>query len=170
LGNSTDALLLIKASDVGIEDAFIPIMYLIFNSVSVVFSIPAGILSDKAGREKLILFGYAMYSAIYFAFGKAQSAGAVIVLFALYGFYSAATDGVQKALVSDIIEENKRGTALGIYNCIIGITLLPASVIAGALYENINYRAPFYFGSAMALAAFLLMTVFCAFKKTGKSV
>lgn len=160
LGNSTDALLLIKASDVGIANEFIPIMYLIFNSVSVMFSIPAGVLSDKIGRERLILFGYMLYSLIYFLFGKASTGVAVIILFALYGLYSAATDGVQKALVSDIIQENKRGTALGIYNCIIGVTLLPASVIAGVLYEKINYSAPFYFGSAMAFAAFLLMALF----------
>ncbi len=160
LGNSTDALLLIKASDVGIANEFIPIMYLIFNSVSVMFSIPAGVLSDKIGRERLILFGYMLYSLIYFLFGKASTGVAVIILFALYGLYSAATDGVQKALVSDIIQENKRGTALGIYNCIIGVTLLPASVIAGMLYEKINYSAPFYFGSAMAFAAFLLMALF----------
>ncbi|NMC56738.1 MAG: MFS transporter [Eubacteriaceae bacterium] len=165
LGNSTDALLLIKASDVGIANEFIPIMYLIFNSVSVVFSIPAGVLSDKIGREKLILFGYLLYSSIYFAFGKSSTGAAVILLFALYGLYSAATDGVQKALVSDIIQDNKRGTALGIYNCIIGVTLLPASVIAGALYEKINYSAPFYFGSAMAFAAFLLMALFYIINK-----
>ena len=165
LGNSTDALLLIKASDVGIGNEFIPIMYLIFNSVSVVFSIPAGVLSDKIGREKLILFGYMLYSLIYFAFGKAGTGAAVIILFAIYGLYSAATDGVQKALVLDIIQDNKRGTALGIYNCIIGVTLLPASVIAGALYEKINYSAPFYFGSAMAFAALLLMGLFFFYYK-----
>lgn len=165
LGNSTDALLLIKASDVGITNEFIPIIYLTFNSVSVVFSIPAGVLSDKIGRERLILFGYMLYSLIYFLFGKASTGIAVIVLFALYGLYSAATDGVQKALVSDIIQENKRRTALGIYNCIIGVTLLPASVIAGVLYEKINYSAPFYFGSAMAFTAFILMVVFYRINK-----
>ena len=165
MGNSTDALLLIKASDVGITNEFIPIIYLIFNSVSVVFSIPAGILSDKIGREKLILFGYLLYSLIYFAFGKAYTGASVILLFALYGLYSAATDGVQKALVSDMIQDNKRGTALGLYNCIIGVTLLPASVIAGVLYQRINYSAPFYFGSVMAFIAFIMMAVFYIFNK-----
>ncbi len=160
LGNSTDALLLVKASDIGIQAAFIPLIYLIFNSVSVVFSIPAGILSDKIGRERLIIFGYLLYSIIYFGFGRTNSKVVLILLFALYGLYSAATDGVQKALVSDLIDNNKRGTGLGIYNCLVGITLLPASVIAGLLYDNINNRAPFYYGSILALTAAMLMIIF----------
>jgi MFS family permease len=167
LGNSTDALLLVKASDVGIKDAFIPIMYLIFNSVSVFFSVPAGMLSDRIGREKLIIFGYLLYSLIYFGFGATGSEGTVVLLFALYGIYSAATDGAQKALVSDIIDKSKRGTALGLYNSIIGITLLPASVIAGLLYDNVSNRAPFFFGAGMAFAAAICMLVFWALYHSG---
>lgn len=160
LGNSTDALLLIKASDLGVRDAFIPIIYLIFNSVSVIFSVPAGILSDKIGRERLIIFGYLLYSMIYFGFGLTNSQGVLILLFALYGLYSAATDGIQKALVTDLIDQKKRGTGLGLYNCLVGITLLPASVIAGLLYDHVNNSAPFYYGSIMALVAAVLMLIF----------
>lgn len=160
LGNSTDALLLVKANDIGIKALFIPLVYLIFNSVSVIFAIPAGMLSDRIGREKLIIFGYLLYSLIYFGFGRTNDKTTVILLFALYGLYSAATDGVQKALVSDLIDNNKRGTGLGIYNSLIGITLLPASVIAGVLYDKVGNRAPFYFGSVMALTAAFLMVGF----------
>jgi MFS family permease len=160
LGNSTDALLLIKASDIGIQDAFIPIIYLIFNAVSVIFAIPAGMLSDKIGRERLIIFGYLLYSIIYFGFGRTSSPTVLVLLFALYGLYSAATDGVQKALVSDLIDKNKKGTGLGLYNSLVGITLLPASVIAGLLYDQINNRAPFYYGAMMALTAAILMLIF----------
>lgn len=160
LGNSTDALLLVKANDIGIKALFIPLVYLIFNSVAVIFAVPAGILSDRIGREKLIIFGYLLYSIIYFGFGRTNDKMVVILLFALYGLYSAATDGVQKALVSDLIDKKKKGTGLGIYNSIVGITLLPASIIAGVLYDKVDNRAPFYFGSVMALAATLLMFVF----------
>lgn len=159
LGNSTDALLLVKASDIGIEDAFIPIIYLIFNSVAVLFAVPAGMLSDKIGRHRLIIFGYLLYSIIYYGFGKTQSQWTLILLLAFYGLYSAATDGVQKAMVSDLIENNKRGTGLGIYNSLLGITLLPASLIAGVLYDHVNNSAPFYFGAVMALAAAVLMMI-----------
>ncbi len=157
LGNSTDALLLVKANDIGIKAMYIPLVYLVFNAVSVIFAVPAGILSDKYGRKKLIVFGYLLYSVIYFGFGRTTDKATIILLFALYGLYSAATDGVQKALVSDLIDQNKRGTGLGIYNSLIGITLLPASIIAGVLYDKVDNGAPFYFGAAMALFAAILM-------------
>lgn len=160
MGNSTDALLLVKANDLGIEAAYIPIIYLIFNAVSVLFSVPAGTISDKIGREKLIIFGYLLYSLIYFGFGWTNSKIMLVALFAFYGLYSAATDGVQKALVSDLIDKNKRGTGLGIYNSIVGMTLLPASVIAGLLYDNVNNSAPFYYGSGLALIAAVFMMIF----------
>jgi MFS family permease len=157
----------VKANDIGITALFIPLVYLIFNSMSVLFAVPMGILSDKFGREKLIIFGYMLYSVIYFGFGKTNSKILLILLFVLYGLYSASTDGIQKALVSDLIDKNKRGTGLGIYNSLIGITILPASLIAGVLYDEVNNRAPFYFGSVMALLAAVLMYVF--YKKYGKS-
>jgi len=160
MGNSTDALLLVKASDVGVEAALIPVLYLLFYGVSALFSVPAGIISDKIGRERLIIFGYLLYAAIYYGFGRTNGTVSMFLLFALYGLYSASTDGVQKALVSDLIPRDKRGTGLGIYNCLIGLTLLPASVIAGLLYDRVNNSVPFYYGSAMALAAALLMLAF----------
>ncbi len=169
LGNSTDALLLVKASDVGIADSYIPVVYLVFNSVSVLFSVPAGILSDRIGREKLIIFGYLLYSLVYFLFGRAGSPAAVVILFALYGLYSASTDGIQKALVTDISDSRAKGTCLGIYNFLVGITLLPASLIAGILYDRAGGGAPFYFGSVMAfVAAMLMLAFYAAGKKQGR--
>ena len=160
LGNSTDALLLIKAGDLGIRAVYIPVLYLLFNAVSVIFAVPAGILSDRIGRGKLIIMGYLLYSLIYFGFGNTNNQVVLVMLFALYGLYSALTDGVQKALVSDLVNEDKRGTGLGIYNCLLGITLFPASVIAGLLYDHVDNQAPFYYGSIMALVAAGLMIIF----------
>lgn len=160
LGNSTDALLLVKANNVGIKALFIPLVYLIFNAFSVIFAVPMGILSDKIGRERIIISGYLLYAIIYIGFGMVNNKVMIVLLFALYGLYSAATDGIQKALVADLIGKSKKGTGLGIYNSIIGITLLPASVIAGVLYDKVNSSAPFYFGAVMALIAALLMIIF----------
>jgi len=160
LGNSTDALLLIKAGDIGVQVALIPIVYMITSVVSVLAAVPIGILSDKIGRERLIIFGYLLYSAVYFGFGRTNSQMSLVMLFALYGLYSASTDGIQKALVSDIVDKDKLGTGLGIYNSLVGITLLPASIIAGLLYDNFDNRMPFYFGSVMALIAAVMMLFF----------
>jgi MFS family permease len=160
LGNSTDALLLVKAEEVGIKVAMIPLVYMVLNSVAVFLSVPMGSLSDRIGREKLIIFGFLLYSLVYFGFGTTQGQGMILLLFALYGVYSAATDGVQKALVSDLVDQDKKGTALGLYNAILGITLLPASLIAGVLYDNVSSMAAFYFGAMMAFIAAIMMFIF----------
>ncbi len=161
LGNSTDALLLVKANETGVKVAFIPLVYLITNSVSVIASVPLGSLSDKIGKEKLLIGGFIIYAIVYFGFGTTSVTGIIISLFALYGFYSAATDGIQKAFISEMTDNNKRGTGLGIYNALLGITLLPASLIAGYLYDNVNSSIPFYFGAATAALSALLMFIYC---------
>ncbi|MPN23553.1 hypothetical protein SDC9_170945 [bioreactor metagenome] len=97
---------------------------------------------------------------VYFGFGITGNIYTIVALFALYGVYSALTDGVQKALVSDLADKNKKGTGLGIYNALLGITLLPASLIAGTLYDKVNSSIPFYFGAVTAVLSALLMVVF----------
>ena len=160
LGNSTDALLMVKANEVGVKVAFIPLVYLITSVVSVLASIPAGSLSDRIGKEKLLVVGYLIYAIVYYGFGVSSGIGAIVSLFALYGLYSATTDSIQKAFISDIIDVNKKGTGLGIYNALLGITLLPASLIAGYLYDKVNSKVPFYVGASMALLAMLMMLFF----------
>lgn len=160
LGNSTDALLLVKANEVGIKVVYIPLVYLIMNTVSVILAIPLGTLSDKIGKEKLLAFGYLIYALVYAGFGATNSISVIMCLFALYGLYSAATDGIQKALISDLLDANKKGTGLGIYNALLGVTLLPASIIAGLLYDHINSSVPFYFGAVTAILSAILMVAF----------
>jgi MFS family permease len=160
LGNSTDALLLVKANEVGVKIAYVPLVYLVTSIISVLLAIPIGTLSDKVGKEKILIAGFLIYGIVYYGFGVTKSVGAIVALFALYGLYSAATDGIQKAFVSDIIDKNKQGTGLGIYNALIGITLLPASLIAGLLYDKVNSSIPFYFGAVTAVVSSLLMVFF----------
>lgn len=158
LGNSTDTLLLLRAKDFGFIDTVIPLLYLIFNFSSVVFAVPCGIISDKIGREKIIIIGYIIYSLVYTGFAFTKIKSIVICLFAVYGLYSALTDGIQKALVADIIGDKNRGTGLGLYNAVIGITLLPASIIGGVLWSKFSHGMPFIFGSVMSVvSAFMLM-------------
>lgn len=167
LGNSTDALLLVKANEAGLKVAFIPLVFLLTNAVSVVASIPVGSLADRIGKERILITGFLIYAVVYFGFGFSEGKGALIALFALYGIYSAATDGIQKAFISDSIDSNKKGTGLGIYNGLLGMTLLPASLIAGVLYDKVNSSIPFYFGAVTASISAILMLVFLLrFKKS----
>lgn len=160
MGNSADALLLVKTTETGINKAYIPFVYMIFSSISVLLAIPIGKLSDKIGREKLIIAGFLVYAVVYYCFGKFSTISAFILLFTLYGLYSALTDGTQKAMVADIVSKDIKGTGFGIYQAVLGITLLPASLIAGLLYDHVNSNAPFYFGATMALIAAILMIIF----------
>lgn len=169
LGNSTDALLIVKANEVGVKVAFIPLVYLISSVVSVALAVPFGSLSDRIGREKLLIAGFLIYAVVYFGFGFTGSIHIIIALFAIYGVYSALTDGVQKALVSDLADKNKKGTGLGMYNALLGITLLPASLIAGLLYDRINSSVPFYFGAVTAVLSAILMLVFVITKPKKES-
>ena len=160
LGNSTDALLMVKANEVGVKVAFIPLVYLVTSIVSVLLAIPVGSLSDRIGKEKILITGFLIYAIVYYGFGIARNTGTIVALFALYGFYSAATDGIQKAFVSDITDKNKQGTGMGIYNALLGITLLPASLIAGVLYDKVNSGIPFFFGAVTALISAVLMLIY----------
>jgi len=159
LGNSTDALLLVKANEIGVKVAFIPLVYLITSVVSVALAVPMGVLSDKVGKEKMLAVGYLLYALVYFGFGWSSDVKAIMGLFALYGLYSAMTDGTQKAFVSDLVDADKKGTGLGIYNALIGLTLLPASLLAGILYDKVNADVPFYFGGTMSLLAALMLGI-----------
>ena len=170
LGNSADALLLVKTAETGIDNSYIPFVYMIFNTVSVLLAIPIGKISDKKGREKLIIFGYLVYSFVYYFFGRFNSLNIFIFLFVLYGLYSALVDGNQRALISDIVSKELKGTGYGLYHAVLGITLLPASLIAGLLYDKVNSSAPFYFGSLMALIASLLMTTFVIMNKKSEKI
>ena len=90
------------------------------------------------------------------------------MLFLLYGFYSALSDGSQKAMVSDLVSKDLKGTGFGIYHAVLGFSLLPASLIAGLLYDHVDSSAPFYFGSIMSLIAALMLLGFMIIYKTKK--
>lgn len=159
LGNSSDAFILLRGQERGLSVLQVMGMALTFNFVYTIFAGPLGAWSDKVGRRKLILGGWFAYGLVYLGFTFARSGWQVWALFALYGLYYAATEGVAKALVADLVPETQRGTAYGLFNAAIGITALPASMIAGLLWQGMGAwsgfgpAAPFLFGACMALLA-----------------
>jgi MFS family permease len=162
LGNSSDAFILLRGQERGLSMLQIMGMSLTFNAVYTVFAGPLGALSDRIGRRKLIVGGWIAYGLVYLGLAFSNSGWQVWVLFAFYGLYYAATEGTAKALVADLVPESNRGTAYGLFNAAIGITALPASLIAGLLWQGagswtgFGAGAPFLFGSVMALLAGLL--------------
>jgi MFS family permease len=150
LGNSSDAFIVLRAQNVGNSVLLISIMLIMFNLVYALSSMPAGVLSDRLGRKKVIIAGWIIYALVYLGFAVAGRGWMIWVLFAFYGFYYGMTQGVYRALVCDLVTEEHRGTAFGVYNGVVGATLLPASLIAGWLWQSVGPAAPFYFGAALA--------------------
>ncbi len=157
LGNSTDAFLLLRANQLGVAAALIPIVWALLNVVKAITNTPGGILSDRLGRKPLIVAGWLVYAAVYFAFARAHAAWQAWALFAAYGLYFGLTEGVLSALVADLVPANRRGAAFGWYNLAIGIAALPASLLFGAVWDRWGSPVAFQMGALIALAAALGM-------------
>lgn len=166
LGNSTDAFILLRGQERGLNMLQVMGMALTFNAVYTIFAGPFGALSDRIGRRKLILGGWIAYGLVYLGLAFAQTGWQVWTLFAFYGLYYAATEGAARALVADLVPQAARGTAFGLFNSAVGIAALPASLIAGLLWQGagkwtgFGASAPFIFGAAMALLAGVLFARF----------
>jgi len=131
--------------------------YLVFNVVYAICAYPAGRLSDMIGRRTLLVVGYLFYGLVYLGFSFAKDAFHVWTLFACYGLYNGLTGGVEKALVSELCPGESRATMLGIHASLVGLGLLPASIIGGLLWDLLGPQAPFYFGGGAGVAAALGM-------------
>ncbi len=156
LGNSSNTFLLLRAENLGLAPATALLLYLVYNIVYGIVSYPAGRLSDKVGRRRLLVAGYAFYGIVYFGFALVNVPGLAWMLwglFGLYGLYIGFTEGVEKALVSDLAPVDIRATAIGLHAMIVGIGLLPASFIAGQLWDRIGPAAAFYFGGVTGILA-----------------
>jgi MFS family permease len=159
LGNSTDAFLLLRANQLGVPVAMAPILWALLNLVKSATGTYGGQLSDTIGRKPLIVGGWLLYAAVYFAFGWAAAAWQAWALFAVYGIFYGMTEGTEKALVADIVPRARRGSAFGWYNLAIGLGALPASLIFGAIWDRAGAPSAFVFGATLALIAALLMAV-----------
>jgi MFS family permease len=157
LGNSSDAFLVLRAQNLGISVVGIITMLVVFNLIYSLISTPAGSLSDRIGRRRLIIGGWLVYAVIYLGFALAQEGWHVWGLYAVYGLYYGMAYGTANAMVADLVPETLWGTAYGTYNAVIGLLAFPASLIAGLLWQGFGASAPFYFGGGLALVAALLM-------------
>ncbi|MFL5463197.1 MAG: MFS transporter [Gemmatimonadaceae bacterium] len=157
LGNSTDAFLLLRANQLGVPVALAPILWAVLNFVKAATGTYGGQLSDRLGRKPLIVGGWLLYAAVYFAFARAGAPWQAWALFAVYGIFYGMTEGTEKALVADLVPKSRRGSAFGWYNLAIGLGALPASLIFGAIWDRSGASSAFLFGATMALVAAVLM-------------
>ena len=163
LGNSSDAFLVLRAQERGLNVVGVLGMLVTFNLVYTLISTPAGSLSDRIGRQKVIVGGWLVYALIYLGFAVVGRGWHIWVLYAFYGVYYGLAYGTTKAMVADLVPADLRGTAYGTYNAVLGILDFPASLIAGFLWGGVGTwkgfgaSAPFFFGAALSLIAAILM-------------
>ena len=158
LSNSSDAFLLLRAQSAGVSIAAIPLLWAALHVSKVVSSLFGGHLSDTLGRRKLIVSGWVLYAAVYAGFAFVSNPVSAWILFLIYGIYFGLAEGAEKALVADLVKPEQRGTAYGLYNLAFGITVLPASLLMGALWDWRGPQTAFLVSAILgATAALLLM-------------
>lgn len=163
LGNSSDAFLILRAQDAGLSVSAVLGMMITFNLTYAAVSTPAGALSDRFGRRRLLLLGWFLYALVYAGFAALREGWQAWLLMIAYGVYYGLTEGVARALVADLVAPERRGSAYGVYHAAVGLAAFPASLIAGVLWqgafgwEGFGASAPFVFGAALALVAALLL-------------
>jgi len=157
LGNSTDAFLILRANQLGVSVALIPILWAALHVVKSAASVPGGALSDRFGRKPLIIAGWAVYAAVYIGFGRASETWHAWALFLAYGTFFGLTEGTEAAMVADLVGRDRRGTAYGWYYLAVGIGALPASVLFGFVWDRFSPRSAFELGAALAFAAALVL-------------
>ncbi len=159
LGNSSIAFVMLRAREGGMAVAAVPLAYLLYNLVYAGLSLPAGALSDRIGRRPLLLAAYLLYAVVYGLFAWSAAPALVLAALVVYGVHSALIEVSQRSLLADLVDADRRGTVYGIYHTVVGLALLPASVLAGWLWDHHGARATFGVGAALALIAALVFVV-----------
>jgi len=162
IGNSSDAFLVLRAtSKDSVNMGFLPFMwvYVCFNALQALVAYRSGVVSDRIGRKPVIVAGWLVFAVCYYAIARVNTSTGIWIWYLVYGAYYGMTDGALRAYAVDIAPPNLKGTAVGVYYTVSGLALLPASIVAGQLWDRVGPQAPFYYGSAAALVAALLMFV-----------
>ena len=159
LGNASDAFILLRLSDIGVGAAWIPIIWSALHVVKSTSSAVGGSLSDRVGRRKMIVAGWIIYAIVYFLFARTDGREAFITVFMVYGLYYGLTEGAEKALIADLTPAGLQGTAFGLYNAVIGVGALGASVLFGLVWTRMSPGSAFFMGGALALVAALLLVL-----------
>jgi MFS family permease len=159
LGNSSDAFLLLRARDLGLSTTAVVVSYIVYNFVYMSAAFPAGLASDYLGRRIIFIAGLLVFAFVYAGLAVADHAAFIWPLFAIYGLYIALTDGVARALISDLAPAEHRASALGLYGLLTGFATLFASLLAGQLWDSVGEWAPFALGAVGALASAALLGI-----------
>ena len=163
LGNSVDSFLILRSTNLGLNTHSVILAYILFNGVFATTALPFGSLSDRFGRKPIIIGGWLIFAGVYFGFAAARSSAVVWGLFAIYGLYQALTEGISKAMVTDLVAPHQRGGAIGLFYTITGICQIAANLITGALWSvsltDYHLQAGLLTGTLGALVAIPIIAI-----------
>ena len=159
LGNSSDAFLILRARDIGVPATMIPLLWFAFNLSYFLWAYPAGILSDRIGRRRTIFLGFMVFSLCYAAFSLNHSTTLIWFVFVLYGLYYGLTEGNMRAYVADLTASEVRATVFGIYHTVVGITLLPANLLMGFLWQKFGFQTALLLGASLSMISGIALIV-----------
>ena len=160
LSNSSDSFLILRAQETGVSIALIPLLWAAHHATKVLSSLFGGDLSDRLGRKRLIVSGWVLYAAVYAGFAFVSQEVSVWILFLVYGIYFGLVEGAEKALVADLVRPEQRGTAYGLYNLAFGITVFPASLLMGMIWDWKGPATAFLISAALGATAATLLLLF----------
>lgn len=162
IGNSSDSFLILRATSSPINMNLLSflLVYVAFNAFSSIVALRSGVLSDRVGRKPIIVGGWLVFAASYFGVALSTTPVGIWAWFVFYGAYSGMTEGMLRAYAVDLAPSHLRGTAIGAFYTVSGLALLPASLIAGMLWDRVGHAAPFFYGAATSLLAAILLSVF----------
>ena len=160
LSNSSDSFLILRAMDSGVSIALVPLLWAAHHGMKVLSSLFGGDLSDRLGRKQLIVSGWILYAAVYAGFAYATNQASLWVLFLVYGIYFGLAEGAEKALVADLVRPEQRGTGYGLYNLAFGVTVFPASLLMGMIWDWKGPTVAFLVSAFMGATAALLLLIF----------
>lgn len=159
LGRVSEAFLLLRARDIGVTLALLPLLYFVYNIVLAILSTPAGILSDKIGHRNTYMIGMGIFSITYYLFSVVSGGISIWLLFALLGLYAALTEGIGRAIVVGLVDVEYRATASGIYHAATGLAALPAGIVFGVLWDRYGAAVSFQYGAVLALISLLVFVI-----------
>ena len=157
LSNSSDSFLILRARQSGVAIGIIPLLWAAHHAMKVLSSLWGGDLSDRLGRKRLIVSGWVLYAAVYAGFAFVSNVWSVWVLFLIYGIYFGLAEGAEKALVADLVRPDQRGTAYGLYNLAFGITVFPASLLMGMIWDWKGAATAFLVSAVLGATAAILL-------------
>ena len=160
LSNSSDSFLILRAMDAGVSLAIVPLLWAAHHGSKVLSSLIGGDLSDRLGRKRLIVSGWLLYAAVYAGFAFATNTASLWILFLIYGIYFGLVEGAEKAMVADLVRPEQRGTAYGLYNLAFGITVFPASLLMGMIWDWKGPATAFLVSAVMGATAAALLLIF----------